>query len=360
MPVEALQVGQLSRSSEVLGTLYELLMQKEEEAEVSKAAAIEDTRIISPAELPDGASTPKPTITILTGLFTGIFLGLVLIVIQRTFSGCYRTDHDIRRQMALPAYGIIPLRPRKDLKTGVFSAAVTNPFVESFRLLRRNLYGLKADAASQTVLIASAAMGDGRSMLAANIAKALADDGKTVLLVDADLHRGELSMALGHGGVTALAGLAEWIAGLGRPEMHRVEGQKFLLLASGRLPSNPADFINAPRFGEIMAELRAEFECIILDSPAFPIVSDALALMRHADLVLSVVRINHTKRAAFLAHCELFAGPDIRHGMLINGAAQPGFNAAGVYGGGRWSGTPMRRLLGALASFRRKPAIPER
>lgn len=107
-----------------------------------------------------------------------------------------------------------------------------------------------------------------------------------------------------------------------------VEGQRFKVLLAGRLPSNPAELLNLPWASDVFRALRDEFDFILVDSPPLPVVSDALALAGQADLVLSVVTIEHTLRRDFLAHCEIVGGTDSRHGMLINGVDR------GLYGGG--------------------------
>ena len=324
MPAESLQVGELSRSSEVLGSLYELLMQKEEEAEVSKAATIEDTRIISPPEVPLSASSPKPGITFLAGVLLGLMAGLGAVLAQRALSGRFHHEREIRQAVSLPVYGIIPRRSREDLEFGVFSQNRVSPFAEAFRYLRRNLYDAPSEHKSRIILITSASVGDGKTTIATNLAKILADDGKRVLLIDADLHCGRLKDTLR---LPAGPGLSECLVTQARPWILPVEKQSFKVLLAGSLPGNPSELLNSPWMIDVFKALRDEFDFILLDSPPSPMVSDALTLAGQADLVLSVVRIEHTLRRDYAAHCEILGGTDRLHGVLINDVIQ------GPYGG---------------------------
>jgi len=335
MPGESLQVGQLSRSSDVLGTLYGLLMQKEEEAEVSKAATIAGTRIISHAQLPLIAFTPRPALDVAAGLLLGLVAGFGLVIVQRTFSRQFRSDSEIRRQVPLPVYGLIPDRAKREPRRGVFSLVPTSPFAEAFRLLRYNLYAIPGDQRVRVLLVTSASVGDGRSLMAANLAKAFADDGKRVLLVDADLHCGNLAEKLD---VPVGPGLSDWLLTRIRAPLAVVPDQRFLLLQAGNFPFSPADLLNAAVTDELFAVLRAEFDFIVVDTPAFPHVSDALFLVRHADAVISVVSIEHTPRQALMTHCETIGVSDKAHGLIINRVDPSRFAVSGgnaVYRGAR-------------------------
>jgi uncharacterized protein involved in exopolysaccharide biosynthesis/Mrp family chromosome partitioning ATPase len=347
MPGESLQVNQLNRSSDVLGTLYGLLMQKEEEAEVSKAATIEDTRIISHAQLPLTARTPRPALDVAAGFILGLVAGFALVIVQRAFSRRFRTDSEVRRQVPLPVYGLIPMRNARELREGVFSPVPTSAFSEAFRLLRCNLYAIPATQKLRVLLVTSSSVGDGRTLIAANLAKTLADDGRRVLLIDADLHCGNLAERLG---VPPGPGLSDWLLTRVRVPFAAVPGQKFSLLRAGNFPFSPAELLNGAVTDDLFAVLHAEFEFIVLDTPAFPQVSDALCLVRQADVVLSVVSVDYTLRQALMTHCETIGVSDKAHGLIINRVERSRFAAsggAGVYRGGRRTGRSLGKAVQA-------------
>lgn len=316
MPSEGLQVLALTQASQVYGQLYVLLMQKEEDAEVSKAATIVNTRIISPAEIPLGATRPRPASTIPAGLFLGLFAGIALVLAQRVISGTFQSDDDIRRSVHLPVYGLVPRLSRREAARGVLSDRPQSPFSEALRLLRSNLYQSASGRQSKVILITSASSGDGKTTVATNLAKFIADDGKKVLLIDGDLHRGRMHEMLK---INQTPGLTEWIVTTDRPNLQPIEGQRFLVLPTGTFPPNPSELLNEQLLVDIFNILRAEFDYVIVDCPPLPAVSDTIALGQNADLVLSVVLIDHTSRRAFMVHNETIATLDRRHGIIING-----------------------------------------
>jgi uncharacterized protein involved in exopolysaccharide biosynthesis/Mrp family chromosome partitioning ATPase len=317
VPAESLKVGQLSRSVDVLGTLYELLMQKEEEAEVSKAATTADTRIVNPAELPLFAVSPRPTITVATGVLFGLLIGFGIVLMQRAFSSKFRTEAEIRDLLPSSIYGVVPRRIKADAQSGILASALRTPFSESFRLLESKLTGLQSLDKASVILVTSAVEFDGKSTVAANIAKALAEGERRVLLVDADLECGNLHGSLGMPGGS---GLAEVLQDAAEPQIVAVAEFRFHLLRAGQSHKSSVQLLNPERLRPLLAALREQFDFIILDAPPLPLVSDALTLAAFADMILSVVRVEHTPRRDFTAHCELLNGTKCLYGVVINGA----------------------------------------
>ncbi len=329
MPAQALEVIALTRSSDVFGQLYVLLMQKEEEAQVSKAAAIIDTRVVTPAEIPLLAARPRAAATVLAGMLLGLFAGIGGVLAGRALSGRFQSDDEIRRLVRLPVYGLIPKRTNSDLQRGIFSTNPQSPFSEAFRLLRTNLYQSASGRQARVILVSSAGSGDGKTTIAANLAKILADDGKRVVLVDGDLYRGRVHQALK---LDQAPGLTEWLVTMQPSAFQPVAGQRFVVLAAGVFPPNPSELLNEPVLGEILAALRAAFDFVIIDGPPLPAVTDSVTLGQDADLLLSVVKVAHTSRRAFAVHIETLGKLERRHGVVINGVVASAYGYGYAYG----------------------------
>ena len=345
VPSESLQVLALTRSSDVFGQLYVLLMQKGEEAEIAKAATIVNTRIVTPAEIPLTATKPNAAIIILIGMLVGLFGGIALILGQRAISGRFQSDAEIRRLVPLPVYGLLPIRTKVEVATSMLSLYQQCPFGEAFRLLRSNLYQSDVNRSSRVVAITSAMVADGKTTVACNLAKMLADDGKRVILVDGDLGRGNLHEVLK---VDQAPGLTEWLVTGIQPKIQAVAGQRFVVLPTGGTTPNPSELLNAPRLTEIVAVLRAAFDFVIIDCPPLPAVSDTMALGQQADIILSVVRIENTLRRGFAMHCEILDTLDRRHGMVINGVVDNSYGYG--YGAGYSNKLPRLTMIEGVRS----------
>ncbi len=327
MPNESLKVISLQRSVDVLGQLYVLLMEKEQEAEVSKAATIIDTRIVTAAAPPAIATSPKAAIGIIFGAFAGLVLGIGLTFMQRAVSNRYETEEQIRKSVAIPVFGTVPqlTRPVKSSKYTLLEGH--DPFSEAFRLLRGGLYRNRIIGNAMIVLIISASESDGKTTIAVNLAKALADDGWRTVLVDSDLYRGPANTV-----VTKEA--SPWRSfsdGSAVSAFPSAPGERYKLLSLAELTSQSDNIVSTNRLiipnevvlTNIFSGLRNEFEFIILDCPPLPSVADGMTLGVFADLILSVISVSHTSRRSFAAHNELIALLKKPHGVIINRVAGP-------------------------------------
>jgi capsular exopolysaccharide synthesis family protein len=207
-----------------------------------------------------------------------------------------------------------------------------NPYTEPVRMLQGNIIRSAAPQASRVILLTSAGVDDGKTTIAVNLAKILADSGKRVVLVDGDLHRGRLHQSL-RSSLDA-GGLTEWLVTMNRPQIALAPGQRFSLLTTGILPPNPSELIHEPFMTNIIANLRAEFDYVVIDSPPLPAVSDGMVLGELSDLILSVVMVGHTSRQAFALHNELLGRLGRRHGIIINGTANDVYAYGYGYGYG--------------------------
>jgi Mrp family chromosome partitioning ATPase len=144
---------------------------------------------------------------------------------------------------------------------------------------------------------------------------------------------------------TGSKGLSEWLVSTNRPLLTKVEGQRFMILSAGAWPPNPGELLNQPKFAEVVATLRAEFDYVVIDSPPFPTVSDGVALGAQADLILSVIRIEHTERPLFAQHSDAITRMDRRQGIIINGVVRNSYGYGYAYTPGSKTGRKIRRML---------------
>ncbi|WP_183267055.1 GumC family protein [Acidocella aromatica] len=315
MPAESLKVIALQRSTDVLGQLYVLLMEKQEEAQVSKAATIINTRIVTPADMPLKPTSPKVIVTVLFGALVGLVIGVGLTLGRRAFSGCFESEEQIRSAISRPIYAAIPRQLKGNITASIFGATGRTPFSEAFRILCRSIYLTGTPDEPMVILIISPSKEDGKTTVAVNLAKTLSANGKRVVLVDGDVHLSRLRSLLRFGNDH---GLVDWLASGIRPELHNWPHQNFKFLPAGAKSLLGHELLNEERLHTIFWSLRADFDYVIIDSPPLPTVSDGLILGSFADLILSVVSVSHTSRRALNVHNELIDTLKRPHGIIIN------------------------------------------
>jgi capsular exopolysaccharide synthesis family protein len=166
-------------------------------------------------------------------------------------------------------------------------------FSEDIRTLRSGVLLSGLDSPQKTVLVTSSLPEEGKSTIAANLAFALSQVKKT-LLIDADMRRPQIGQILGVPANTP--GLSNLVAGELGPDkcVFSVKGSDLFVLPSGRIPANPLELLSAHRFVEVIDRLKGLFEAIVIDSAPVQMVSDPLVIAQVATAVLYVVKADDT------------------------------------------------------------------
>ncbi|HET9501815.1 MAG TPA: CpsD/CapB family tyrosine-protein kinase [Marmoricola sp.] len=169
------------------------------------------------------------------------------------------------------------------------------PRVEAFRLLRTNLQFLNLDRTPRSIVITSPLPGEGKTSTAVNLAIALAQTGRRVLLLDADLRRPKAAAMLGLersvGFTTVLVGRAEL-----KDAIQRHSGSGIHFLASGPIPPNPTEVLQSNTARGLLDRLAEMYDMVIIDTPPLLPVSDAAILARDVDGAILVVRHGKTSK----------------------------------------------------------------
>lgn len=351
VPGQALKVVALTRASEVYSQLFILLTQKKEEAQISKVSTITNTRVVERSQLPLKQIFPNVIVFILGGAFLGGFLRSTAMILTLFLSRSFHSEDQIRRLVDLPVYGLVPQHGRGAAR--VFQSGRQGVFGEALRLIRGNIYRSTTSNTPRAILMTSAGPGEGKSLIAANLAKSLADDGHRVVVVDCDLRKPTLHEVTKQ---PQSPGLSDWLTRGARPALRIPEGERFSVLTSGVVPPNPGELFNTPDMEKILNELKKDFEFTIIDTPPFPLVSDCLPLLKGADLVLSVVCVGRTVRKTLDMHNSFLATEKVSHGMVVNMVHVEGYG--GYYYSGGYGQPPAagkgRILLRALGKMLRR------
>ncbi|HTX30135.1 MAG TPA: polysaccharide biosynthesis tyrosine autokinase [Solirubrobacteraceae bacterium] len=265
-----------------------------------------DVQLAQPALVPSSPSSPHVKRNTLLGLLAGLLVGLLAAVIAERIDQTVREPEDARDLLRLPLLGAVP--SSKSLS----DSALDEPFAfsaeaEAFGLLRTQLRYFNVDRAIQSVLVSSAAPGDGKSIVAWNLGRAAAtlSVDSSVLLVDADLRRPSVSKLAG---VHDSPGLAELLTqDLLLDDVIRIvsvdgsgdtdAGVLHVLTAGAAVP-NPAELLESNKLRHLVAELHTRYSFIIFDTPPTSILPDAIPLMTQVSGVLVVVRVRKTRRPA--------------------------------------------------------------
>jgi non-specific protein-tyrosine kinase len=172
----------------------------------------------------------------------------------------------------------------------------TSPGAEAYRALRANLKFAGGENPPRTILLADTGTGEGRALVAANLAVALAQAGDPTILLDADLRQSRQHEFFG---VANASGVSTFLRDEGGTlPLVATAVPNLSLLPAGPTPPNPAELLASARGPLLLARAREAATFVILDAPPISAVADALALATIADGVLLVVRAGKTRRPA--------------------------------------------------------------
>jgi succinoglycan biosynthesis transport protein ExoP len=318
----AIQYGILKREVDTNRQLYNTLMQRAAEAKVASALRASGARLVDSAKIPKRPFRPQRMMNLLWGASAGLLFGLVLVTARDRIDKRIRRPTDLTFHLQVPQLGSIPrfrtllappderlgaeagiVRLTPDPAAGFASMAMAtwthrnSTEAQAYRaVLTSILFSQVADRIPQVIVVTSAQPGDGKTTLVTNLAAALAQMKRTVLLVDASRERG-LHRVFGQNdnyGLSDLLDLPEINHSLLAYVTHATPLPGVSLVATGPRETSALDLLYD--MAPLLNELRPAFDTLLIDAPSISELPDARVFGRMADGVILVVRAGETTR----------------------------------------------------------------
>ncbi|HMG44915.1 MAG TPA: polysaccharide biosynthesis tyrosine autokinase [Acidimicrobiales bacterium] len=251
--------------------------------------------VLSDARSTESPVSPDIPLNLAIGLVFGLFLGVAMAFLRDYFDDSLKSKEAVERATGVPALGLIPRFDTADSEL-VTAAYPTAAAAEAFRSLRTSVKFLSVDRDVRVVQITSPSPGEGKTVVAANLATVFAQAGDRVVLVSGDLRRPRAEELLGVSLTPGLTGVL--IGDVSLPQAIRpVDGLANLsVLPAGYPPPNPSELLSGERARRLIDVLAQTYDLVIIDCPPVLPVTDALVLARMADTTLLVTSANKTSR----------------------------------------------------------------
>lgn len=302
---KSIDYGVLARDATSNQQIYDSLMQRMKETGVSTELKTSNIHIVDRAEVPASPAFPRTRLNLLLSLVSGSLLGITLAFFFEYVDNRIKNPDEIRQYLGIPYLGMIPAISATHVDGGrrpgeqslLINNGVPANFAESFRTLRTNLLFSSADEGSRSLIVTSTAPGEGKTVVASNIAAALALAGERVLLVDADMRKPRVHEVFGK---SQKPGLSNILVGTARASesVHKTSIPTLWILPAGEYPPNPAELLGSKRCRELLGSLRAHFDWVVIDTPPIMAVTDAAVVGHSVSGVLFVVGSEMTARAS--------------------------------------------------------------
>ena len=298
VPSQEKAITEVTRQQKIKEQLYLYLLNKREENALQLAITEPNAKIIEDARGSGGPIYPQASRIILIGFLLGLLLPAVLlygIFWYYSLDNMVHTRRDVENMCNIPILGELPMRPAKNDREIVVSEEGRDRMSEAFRIVRNNLDYVvdRRNFEGAIIQFTSTRPGEGKSFVAANLALTSAYSGKHVVAVDLDLRKGRFSEHVGlhQSPVGVSAYLSGNVDDIKRIIKHDVLGcTNFDFIPLGAIPPNPTNLLMSNRFRTMIAELKKDYDYVILDTVPFGLIADAAIINRHVDLTIYVVR----------------------------------------------------------------------
>jgi succinoglycan biosynthesis transport protein ExoP len=310
----AIQISELSNEIQGLETKLALLQTNYATLISStQSGAINTLSVMEPATLPTQPIGPKKTLIILLAAIGGFIFATGAAYLIEFLDRSLKTPEQINSLVQLPVIGYIGNAGRDGWKHVIEKPR--SPVSEAFRSLRTNMEFSGVDEPLKTILITSTDTGDGKTLVATNLALVLSQTEKKVILVDCDLRKPHVHRALG---IKSKPGLSEAFREHSPilDVIQNVNGQKLAVIPAGSIPPNPAELLGSRRMKQILGALSEKYDAIIMDCAPL-VTTDALVLSTQVDSVILVTHYAHTMENALQAAVDQLKRANAHLGGVI-------------------------------------------
>lgn len=329
---DALSVVRRQLLSSPAGPDTAALQSRVEQLQLLESLQTANAELVQTALPPDDPSSPRTKRSAAIAAFLGLLGGLGLAFAFARFDRRLRTANEAAEILGRPLLGAVP--ESGSFATHAGASFPTGSEAEAFRLLRASLRYFSLGAEVRTVLVTSAAPGEGKTTVALNLARAAAEASERVLLIETDMRRPTLSMRLDakeSGGLSdVLSGQVSFADAVVRSGEDG--STSFEVLLSGPCPPNPGDLLESSSMRQLLLDVASHFDLVVLDTPPVALVPDAIPLVKLVDGVIVVARIGRSSRSALATLREQLThlGGSI-FGVVANGGRDSNDQSYGYY-----------------------------
>jgi capsular exopolysaccharide synthesis family protein len=275
-------------------------------------------RVLDNAQVSTTPVEPQPVRNLGLGVVLGLLLGVALAVVRELMDTTVSSAEDVAEATPAPILGRINADPSAAKLAPIAALSGATRWAEAFRVLRTNMQYVEVDHDKKVFVVTSSLPSEGKTTTSVNLAVTMAMGAHSVVLVEADLRRPMVAKRLGIDGAVGTTSVL-----VGRVKLEdalQTYGETGLqVLACGPIPPNPSELLQSRAMADMLAELREQFDIVVIDAPPLLPVTDAALLGAMSDGAIVVARHGHTTRDQLAHAIERLDAVDAKTlGVVLN------------------------------------------
>lgn len=340
MPKTQQEILSLTRDVQSGQEVYMLLLNKQQELNINKASTVGNVRIIDTAVAEKTPIAPKKPLIVVAGMMLGLFISVAFCLLRKFLHSGIESSEQIE-SLGMNVYASIPvskwlkdknLKLNKNKRRTVRSVnllAKDNPTdlsVEAIRSLRTSLHFAMMQAENNILLISGATPEAGKTFVSCNLAAVIAQADKKVLLIDADLRKGQVHHVIGCPETNGLSDALIGTKGFA-DVIKQTEIENLAFISRGQIPPNPSELLMNENFKKLMEWASSRYDLVIVDTPPVLAVSDACIAAKYAGTTMLVARFQINTLKEMEVAAKRFAQNNLTiNGVIFNGAEKRAAN----------------------------------
>lgn len=296
--------------------------------------------VIDPPLLPSRPNTDRSKIIYpMLGLLVGLFAACVFIVFSVIYKDTLKISDDITNKLGMKVLGVIGKVTRKTKKGEPKQGIIITDkrtgfgFIESYKIIRTKIEHATERQNYKAFVVTSTMENEGKTTSATNIALSLAQNGKSVLLIDADLRKPSVAKTLGFSAADdeGICGIVSGKKTL-KESIKYSEKYQLFVLVSGKAVENSTEVLSSQKMGEIIESAKKEFDYVIVDTAPCGIIADASILATYCDTIILVIKQDYASARRIKRAVENFenSGSEVL-GCIFNDS-EGSITKGGAYG----------------------------
>ena len=293
-----IQYDVLSRQAEHSKVLYNVVLQRMKETDLTSKDKAQNMRVVDKAVVPLRPIKPRVVLSLFLGLLGGLGVAISLVFFVNYLDDSIKSQDDIETYLRLPFLGYIPNIKTNSVLERDLQAHLhpQSNAAEGFRTLRAAIALAPKSDKYRLLAVTSTIPAEGKSLLASNLAIVVAQTGLKTLLVDADLRRPSVHKVFRLQSPLGLSSFLTESVSQVEEFIHPTEVPHLDVVCCGAVPSSPSELAGSTRMRQFLEEVRRRYDRVILDCPPVSAVSDPLIIAALSDGVVFVTKFNKIRR----------------------------------------------------------------